>query len=172
MRSRGPILTMLCMAVLAIALLAVNMYAGRKLAAQTHDPAVSNAAGSSPAPAAPPAVAAVPAPAALPVTGAFNGRTAGRKGGEATVAITITDGNARGYVCDGKKLESWFEGRVDGASMTLRGKGANELTGELRDGKVTGTASVNGAKWQYSATPGPAAAIPAPPAGRNGGGAR
>lgn len=152
MRSRGPILTLLSMVVLAMALLAVNMRAGAKLVAETATPAAT--------PAAPPAAA--PAPAVLPATATYNGLTTGRKGGEATVAITIRNGQARAHVYDGKKLESWLEGRADGATMTLRGKGTNELTGELRDGKLTGTATISGVHWPYTASPVSAAPAAAP----------
>jgi hypothetical protein len=152
MRSRGPILTLLSMTCLAIALLAVNMRAGSKLVAETAAPAVTGAAPQ----------AATPAPAALPATGSYNGLTTGRKAGEATVAITIRNGQARAHVYDGKKLESSLEGRVEGTTMTLRGKGTNELTGELRDGKLTGTATIDGVRWPYTAAPDPAATAPAP----------
>lgn len=158
MRSRGPILTLLSMVCLAIALLAVNMRAGGKLVAET------TASAATPPAAAPPAAA--PVPAVLPATATYNGLTIGRKGGEATVAITIRNGQARAHVYDGKKLESWLEGRADGATMALRGKGTNELTGELRDGKLTGTTTISGTHWPYTASPAPAA--PAGPSQRGG----
>jgi hypothetical protein len=144
------------MVCLAIALLAVNMRAGGKLVAETAAPTVTGAA-------APPAAA--PAPAVLPATASYNGLTTGRKGGEATVALTIRNGQARAHVYDGKKLETWLEGRTDGATMTLRGAGTNELTGELRDGKMTGTATINGARWPYAASPIPAATAASPKGG-------
>lgn len=162
MRTRGPILTLLSMVCLAIALLAVNMRAGAKLVAETAAPPATDAA--------PPAAA--PAPAALPATASYNGLTTGRKGGEANVAITIRNGQARAHVYAGKKLETWLEGRADGATMTLRGKGTNELTGELRDGKLAGTVTISGARWSYTASPAPdPAPAPAPgpaPAQRGG----
>jgi serine/threonine-protein kinase len=92
----------------------------------------------------------------FPRQASYAGRTSGRKAGEATVEIVIRNGAATAYLCDGKKLESWLNGDVSGSSMTLRGKGTNELTATLRSGTVSGTVSVNGVQWQFNAEPGKA----------------
>jgi hypothetical protein len=63
----------------------------------------------------------------------------------------VQNGQATAYLGDGKKLDTWLDGRVDGAAMTLRGSGTSKLTGELHDGAVTGTATVNGASWPFTA---------------------
>jgi hypothetical protein len=162
MRTRGPILTLLAIVGLAFVLLAVNMNASREEATDAN----ARAAGTTTAPpAAPPPVApADPAPAdsppavspGFPRQASYAGRTAGRKPGEATVEIAIRNGAVTAYLCDGKKLESWLNGDVSGSSMTLRGKGTNELTATLRSGTVSGTVSVNGVQWQFNAEPGKA----------------
>ena len=151
MRTRGPILTMLSMVALAFALLAVNMTSGVEEATDAN----LRAAGTTTAPpAAPPPVASP----AFPELASYAGRTSGRKAGEATVEIAIRNGAVTAYLCDGKKLESWLQGSVKGSSMTLRGKGTDELTGTLRDGTVSGAVSVGGARWQFAADRGQAPA--------------
>lgn len=160
MRTRGPITTLLSVVCLAIVMLALNMTVGREQASQAAVAAASSAVPgpASPGPERPPA----PVAAAFPSHGTYSGKTSGRKAGEATVAISIRDGQATAYLCDNKKLESWLEGPVNGASMTLRGSGTTELTAQLTDGKVTGKASVDGASWPFSAVPGEGATPPQP----------
>jgi hypothetical protein len=157
MRTRGPILTLLAIVGLAFVLLAVNMNASGEEATDAN----ARAAGTTTAPpAAPPPVAPADSPPAVssgfPRQASYAGRTAGRKPGEATVEIAIRNGAVTAYLCDGKKLESWLNGDVSGSSMTLRGKGTNELTATLRSGTVSGTVSVNGVQWQFNAEPGKA----------------
>ncbi|WP_445184550.1 hypothetical protein ACTXG6_40260 [Pseudonocardia sp. Cha107L01] len=162
MRTRGPILTLLAIVGLAFVLLAVNMNASRE---EATDANASAAGTTSVPPAVPPPVApAAPPPAApppavssdFPRQASYAGRTSGRKAGEATVEIVIRNGAATAYLCDGKKLESWLNGDVSGSTMTLRGKGTNELTATLRSGTVSGTVSVSGVQWQFNAEPGKA----------------
>jgi hypothetical protein len=150
MRTRGPIITLLSVVCLAIVMLALNMTVGRDQASE------AAAAARSAAPPPPPGSDRPPTPVAgaFPTHGTYSGRTSGRKAGEATVAISIRDGQATAYLCDNKKLDSWLEGPVNGASLALHGSGSTELTAQLTDGKVTGRASVDGASWPFSAEPG------------------
>jgi serine/threonine-protein kinase len=143
--------TLLAVVVLALILLAVN------LTTKSGDDAASRAAQNAPAaaaPAAPPPAAAAPAASAFPAKVTYTGHTSGRQAGEASVAVAVKDGKASAYVCDGKKLESWMEGRVEGSSVKLTGKDGAELTGTLNQDKLTGDVKVQGASWAYTATPG------------------
>jgi len=168
MRTRGPTLTLLAVATLAFVLLAVNMTSGP---GATTDASVR--AGGLLGAATAPLAAPPPVPnAAFPVDISYAGRTSGRKAGEATVEIAIRNGTATAYLCDGKKLESWLEGPATGSSMTLRGKGTDELTAELEPGTqpgpvagpvagavvgaVVGAVTVGGARWRFTAEPGKA----------------
>jgi hypothetical protein len=145
---RGPFLTLLAVAGLAAVLLSVNI---------AREPAPAAA------PVAAPAVAPAPAPTEappttppLPAEAAYAGRTAGN---EATIAIAVKDGRAVAYVCDGKKVEAWLEGTVDGSTLSLTGADGATVTGDLSDGAVFGEAAVKGKHWPYSA------ALATPPAG-------
>ena len=154
MRTKGPLLTLLAVVVLALILLAVN------LTTKTDDAATSPAANSSTAaPAAPaaPAPAAVAPPAdagtPIPAQAKYTGKTSGRKAGEASVAIAVHDGKASAYLCDGKKLESWLNGQVQGSSLTLTGKNGSQLSGKYENGQLSGNVTVDGLSWAFTSTP-------------------
>ena len=146
-RHRGPLLTLLAVAALAAALVGVNM-AGR-----TAPAAQPAAAPTAPAPAPTAAPPTTPPP---PAEAAYAGRTAGN---EATIAIALKDGRAVAYLCDGKKVEAWLEGTVEGSTLSLTGPDGATVTGELTDGAVFGQAAAKGKEWPYSA------ALATPPAG-------
>lgn len=141
-RYRGPLLTLLGTIGLGLALVAVN-----------------GGGEAPPVPAAQVAPAEVgPTPTALPapvtvetvekVETAFAGRTSG---GEATIAIAIKDGRAVAYLCDGKKVEAWLEGTVEGSSLKLSGKNGVEAAGEIAAGVVNGTVTTAAAQWAFVA---------------------
>lgn len=113
-------------------------------------PAEAPPAGAPPA-AAPPAAAppedAPPAPAVAEA--AYTGRTAGN---EVTVAVAVKDGRAVAYVCDGKKVEQWFEGTVTGADLELSGSdGKTTLTATASEKAVLGTVTVGGKERPFAA---------------------
>lgn len=141
----GPLLTLLAVAALAAVLLGVNI-------AQEPAPVAAPVAAP-PVPAPTEAPPPTPPPAA---EAAYAGRTAGN---EATIAIAVRDGRAVAYLCDGKKIEAWLEGTVEGATLSLTGEDGATVTGELSDGAVFGEAAAKGKEWPYSA------ALATPPAG-------
>jgi hypothetical protein len=141
------LLTLLAVAALAAALVGVNM------AGQPSPAAQPVAAPAAPAPAPTPAPPTTPPP---PAEAAYAGRTAGN---EATIAIALKDGRAVAYLCDGKKVEAWLEGTVEGSALSLTGPDGATITGELSDGAVFGQATAKGKEWPYSA------ALATPPAG-------
>jgi hypothetical protein len=69
------------------------------------------------------------------------------------VAVAVKDGKASAYLCDGKKLESWLSGRVQGSSVDLTGKNGARLTGTYQDDRLTGNVTVDGQSWSFSAIP-------------------
>jgi hypothetical protein len=153
MRTKGPLLTLLAVVVLALVLLAVNV--------TSKDAATSPTAGSATSAPAAPAPAATAAPAAplpdagtpIPAQAKYTGKTSGRKAGEASLAIAVKDGKASAYLCDGRTLESWLNGQVQGSSLTLTGKNGSTLTGTYKDGQLNGNVTVGGLSWAYSSTP-------------------
>src|SRR6185503_14032415 len=103
----APLLTLLAVAVLGGALFTLNVVNSPANSTGTPSAATASLPPAAPPPAAPPATSAPPAAAAV-AEKAYAGRSAGN---EVTVAIAVKDGRAVGYVCDGKKVEAWLEGR-------------------------------------------------------------
>ncbi|KWV33554.1 hypothetical protein [Micromonospora rifamycinica] len=89
-------------------------------------------------------------PAAPPAAGADSNWT-GRLDGGATIAITVTDGKAVAYVCDGKKLEVWLNGTAANGRMKLTGKKGEVLTGSFGDGVASGEMVVGQRRWKFTA---------------------
>lgn len=71
----------------------------------------------------------------------------------AAIAVTVRDGKAIAYYCDGRTAESWLKGDVeDDGSLRLSGKHGAKLDGKLQDGKrVEGTVTVGGGRHAFSA---------------------
>jgi hypothetical protein len=102
------------------------------------------------APDAAPPVPPAAAPAAPAVAkAAYTGRSAGN---EVTVALAVKDGKAVAYVCDGKKVEAWFDGTLTGADLQLSGAGGKPgITGTVTDAATLGTVTVGGKELPFAA---------------------
>lgn len=110
--------------------------------------------------AAPPITAAEagPAPDAAPVPpaaapavaeAAYTGRSAGN---EVTVALAVKDGRAVAYVCDGKKVEAWYEGTLAGEDLQLSAAGGKPgITGTVTEAATLGTVTVGGKDLPFAA---------------------
>jgi hypothetical protein len=154
MRARGPILTLLVVAVLAGVLLVVNLT--RTPSADTADRAAAATTSVAPA-AAPAAQRAAPAAAEqFPGQAKYTGYT---DGNHAALAVTVRDNKVSAYLCDGKSLEAWYQGSGAGGKLDAKGRGANAITGSLSGGKLSGTVSEGGRSWTYTAAPASAPAL-------------
>jgi hypothetical protein len=69
-------------------------------------------------------------------------------GGKATIAISVKDGVAIAYVCDGRRVEAWLQGVAADGKLDLEGKGAT-LAGTFGDGRAKGTVTVGRATWTF-----------------------
>lgn len=174
MNLRGPVLTLLAVAVLAGALFLVNIMRTAQPASQataspgatavptrTQTPAgASDAPGpgeSGPGESGTGAAATAPAetaPENLQQT-AYAGRTSGN---EATIAIAVENGQAVAYVCDGRQTEAWLQGTVVDGTITLQGNDAR-ADGVIQGDAVFGTVWLQDKQWPY------AAQLADPPAG-------
>lgn len=157
MRRFAPLLTLLAVLVLGGALLALNVLGdpGNKNAqpspaADAAGPAVATVAAAPPTSAPPPAATAAPAPAAPAVAQkAYAGRSSGN---EVTVAIAVKDGRAVGYICDGKHIEAWLQGKVTGSTLSLKSAdGASTIVGTVDEAKSLGTVAVRDKQWPFAA---------------------
>lgn len=140
MKRYAPLLTLVAVVVLGVALLTVN---------SLNNPANQQAAQAGAA--APAAAAEPPAPAVAPpavAEKAYAGRSAGN---EVTVAIAVKDGRAVAYVCNGKKIEAWLEGTLQGDKLALKGKDGASITGTASDASSFGEVAAAGKTWPFSA---------------------
>jgi hypothetical protein len=97
---------------------------------------------------APGAEAAAPAAPAV-VEAAYTGRSAGD---EVTVALAVKDGRAVAYVCDGKKVEAWYEGTLAGADLQLSAAdGKPGITATVTEAATLGTVTVGGEDLPFAA---------------------
>jgi hypothetical protein len=150
MSTRGPLITLGSVVVLAVALLWVNALAGPTTPTSSSSVGAPASTGpSSPSP-APPAEAA-PSPTAEPaaVQAVYSGKTGG---GEATVAVAVNGDRAAAYLCDGTRIETWLQGSVTGDQVVLTGRDTAALIGTVSGTTLSGTVVTStGQAWLFSA---------------------
>ncbi len=82
-----------------------------------------------------------------PVKADYAGRVTGNGG---LIAISIRNGKAVGYFCDGK-IEAWMKGKAADGKVTLSGRHGASLTAQLAGGRATGNLGFDGRKWTFKA---------------------
>ncbi|MEU5701461.1 hypothetical protein [Streptomyces aurantiacus] len=166
MKRSGPLFTLLAGLLLALFMLSVNATTGTR-SASTGSESPADAVSSSPAPtAAPTATATVtpdkPSPSPSPPLSPGPSRSAVRNGDYAgrtdddssAVAVTLRDGKAVAYFCDGRNQESWLKGDVeaDGSMRLTGGKDKDQvLTGQLTGKRIRGTVDMGQRKYGFTA---------------------
>lgn len=160
MRRNTPLITLLTGAALGVVLLIASMLstpakapAGYSAVA-TPKPASSAAAPSSSAPAtAPSPPATTPGAATTPavVTAPARADYAGRVQGDgASIAISIHDGRAIAYVCNGSSIEAWYKGTAVDGVLIMTGKNHAHLSAIYDFGKVTGDVLAHGTDYSFA----------------------
>jgi len=83
------------------------------------------------------------------VQAVYTGRSSGN---QVTLAVD-TDGNkAAAYICNGKTIEAWLQGSVNGNQVSLTGNNGASLTGSLSGLDMFGTVTASaGLSFPYSA---------------------
>jgi serine/threonine-protein kinase len=159
MRRNTPLLTLLTGAALGVVLLIASMLstpsktpAGYNAAAT---PPPASSAATQPSPASP--ASATPAPASpsqtapavvtAPVRADYAGRV---QGGGASVAISIHDGQAIAYVCNGSAIEAWYKGTASNGVLIMTGKNNAHLSAIYDFGKVTGDVLAHGTDYSFA----------------------
>jgi hypothetical protein len=83
------------------------------------------------------------------VEAVYTGRSSGNEVG---VAIVTEGAKAAAYVCNGKTVEAWLQGSVNGSQVTLTGHGGASLSGTLSGLALFGTVSPgSGQTFPFSA---------------------
>ncbi|MER5461155.1 hypothetical protein ABT010_10790 [Streptomyces sp. NPDC002668] len=149
MKPSGPLFTLLAGLLLGIFMLSLNATTGTK-AKSSSDAATPTptAPASTPATSTTPPAAPSPTPTPAPDSD-YAGRTADDT---AAVSVSVRDGKAIGYFCDGRSQESWLKGDVeDDGSMRLTGTNGARLDGVLHAGKIDGTVEIRDRTWKFTA---------------------
>jgi hypothetical protein len=156
MRRNTPLITLLTGAALGIVLLIANMLSTPSKAgtgygaAATAPPASSAAAQTSPASAtssqASPSATA-PAVVTAPARADYAGRV---QGGGASLAISIHDGQAIAYVCNGSAIEAWYKGTAANGVLIMTGKNNAHLSAIYDFGKATGDLLAHNTDYRFT----------------------
>ncbi|MFC7482851.1 hypothetical protein ACFQX7_26600 [Luedemannella flava] len=155
MRGKGPLITLIAGAVVAVVLLALSANAaGRRDAANSAATggdgigvAATTAATASPTAAAGSGVARPSGSGVASISLAFAGDVLG---GDASIALAVKDDHVVAYLCDGEKTEAWLQGTYTPAgTLSLSGRGGT-LTATQSGGKVTGTVTAGGRTWPFT----------------------
>ncbi|RSD21405.1 hypothetical protein [Amycolatopsis eburnea] len=146
MKHPGPLYTLLAGVALAGGIGIVNLATGTGAAPVA---GAASAAGAASSTAPPPAATTSEAPKpAAPARADYAGRVTG---GGASVAVSVRDGHAIAYLCDGKKVEAWLQGATTGGKLDLKGAKNAALTGSFDATAATGTVTASGRTWQFTA---------------------
>ncbi|MEU5001377.1 hypothetical protein [Streptomyces sp. NPDC021622] len=156
MKRSGPLYTLLGGLLLALFMLSLNATTGTGNSSYGEDsPGAASPAPSksdpSKSPTDDPSKEPTKKPSKKPPAKAeYAGRT---DDDTSAVSISIRDGKAIAYFCDGRNTESWLKGKVeDDGSMRLTGKHGAKLDGTLRDDdKVRGTVDIDKKTWDFTA---------------------
>ncbi|MEU5689734.1 hypothetical protein DEJ48_30880 [Streptomyces venezuelae] len=156
MKRSGPLLTLLTGLLLALFMLSLNATTETGASSYGEDAPAPDASASSPtgSPSAGPSAEptrtpAAKAPAKVPAKAEYAGRT---DDDTSAVSISVRDGKAIAYYCDGRDTESWLKGNVEeDGSMRLTGKHGAKLDGQLTGKKVRGTVDVDKETRKFTA---------------------
>ncbi|AZQ33772.1 hypothetical protein EJ357_10055 [Streptomyces cyaneochromogenes] len=169
MKRPGPLLTLLAGLLVGVFLLSLNVTTGVRNASSPSpksSPSSADTTKESPAATPPPAPSQTtpsPSPSKTPVPNAgYTGRT---DDDSSAVAVTLRDGRAIAYFCDGRAKESWLKGDVnDDGTMRLTGKDGSVLNGTLKEGvgvpplersrewgRIRGTVDIDGGHHAFTA---------------------
>jgi serine/threonine-protein kinase len=141
---RGPLITLAAGVVVAAVLIGLSMnaaagdqtapIAAKVVTATTAQPTPENS---------------TQAPIVLPPTTALADRTRATFAGHVdndggSLAISLRDGVAIAYICDGKRLEAWLKGTATAGTLSLTGKKGAAITGTFAAGRARGKVTAGG----------------------------
>ncbi|MFJ3229094.1 hypothetical protein ACIPJS_37890 [Streptomyces sp. NPDC086783] len=149
MRRSGPLLTLLAGLLLGVFMLSLNATTGTE-GSSYESRTTPSATPGSPSPAA----STTPPPPTPSRTAPVNADYAGRTDDDSSaIAVSLRDGRAIAYFCDGRDQESWLKGDVeDDGTMRLTGKHGAKLDGTLEEGRrIRGTVDLKGGRHAFTA---------------------
>lgn len=167
MKHRSPLVTLVGLVVAFGVMLGVNF-------ASASPPGSYNAGAASGSPSAPPPTNAAPTPSTQPPSAApsetaptaaprqspateapsefadkvvYAGRT---KDGSAAIAVAVRGDKAAAYLCDGRSIEAWLSGAVDGNQIDVKGKGKARLTATLVGSTLEGSITIGSNDYDFA----------------------
>jgi hypothetical protein len=144
-KHRSPLITLAAVALAFVIMFTVNMLSGPPGSSSTGTVGPSAAATTAAAPEqtapATPSVSAseTAEDSEFPEKVVYAGRT---DDGPAAIAVAVLGNQAAAYVCDGRNVESWFRGSVDGGRISLKSKSGEMLRAELDGDHIKGTVQI------------------------------
>jgi hypothetical protein len=145
-KHRSPLVTLAAVALAFAIMFTVNMLSGPPGSSSTGTAgpsAASTMSGSPQATETTPGTAShsasETADSAFPEKVVYAGRT---DDGPAAVAVAVLGNQAAAYVCDGRNVESWFRGTVEGGRITLKSKSGAMLQAELDGDHLKGSVEI------------------------------
>jgi hypothetical protein len=162
MKRSGPLFTLLAGLLLGLFMLGLNetsgtgssSYGGASPGTASPSPSGNPPSPSETPPSQQPSGGLSESPSASPSESAPpNGDYAGRTDDDTSaVALSLRDGKAIAYFCDGRNKESWLKGDVeDDGSLRLTGKHGAKLEATLRGRSVSGDVEIDKQRWTFTA---------------------
>lgn len=161
MKRSGPLYTLLAGLLLALFMLSLNATTGTgssSYGGEAPGAASASPTKGTPKPTGSPSKTASETPPASPSASPSkkpppNADYAGRTDDDTSaVSISLRDGKAIAYYCDGRDTESWLKGNVeDDGSMRLTGKHGAKLTAKLTGKRVRGTVDADDGRHAFTA---------------------
>ncbi|WP_027645920.1 hypothetical protein [Salinispora pacifica] len=137
-----PLLTLLGGVTLGAVVLALSVHAtggNDEPPVPAAAPTATAVAGASAAPS--------PSPTQTPINATWAGRlTAG------TLAISVQDGVAVAYLCDGAAIEAWLQGTAAGGRLDLAGRAGETLSGTFGEGQASGQIKIDDQVLPFTVT--------------------
>ncbi|WP_089102956.1 hypothetical protein [Streptomyces hyaluromycini] len=153
MKRPGPLLTLLAGLLLGLFMLTLNATTGTKTASSSYQEKSPSPAPTKTTASPSPSPSASPSPSQSPSKisdASYAGRT---DDDSSSVAVSVRDGRAIAYFCDGHSKESWLKGRVNpDGSMRLTGGHGAVLNGTLQDNsRIRGAVDLDGGHYAFTA---------------------
>jgi hypothetical protein len=142
-KHRSPLVTLAAVVLAFIIMFTVNMLSGPPGSSSTGSAGPAAAPTTAAAPqqtaSATPSASETPEDSEFPEQVVYAGRT---DDGPAAIAVAVLGNQAAAYVCDGRNVESWFRGTVEGGRLSLKSKSGEALQAELDGDHLKGTVQI------------------------------
>lgn len=147
---RGPLLTLAVVTVLATVLLVLDQVRASSTTIPSGATQNTSASGAAAAPSDTGSPQAATPQITFPTQAQYTGHT---EGSEASIAVTVHNARISAYLCDGKAIEGWYQGRALNGVIAAEGRGSNVLRASLSGSTLFGTVTAKGRSWSFSVVP-------------------